>query len=87
MRDLSVQSKLKVDLQYPIVISMFGHLSGLASLRTPFRSYFKKRTRTKSYLAICVLILKSRDLIERKTSIHPKYCKEKETVGTCYNDS
>lgn len=25
------------------------------------------------FLAICVLVLKSRDLIERKTSMHPKY--------------
>lgn len=60
---------------------MFCHLPGLSTVWTQFRSYFKNHTFTKSYLAICVLVLKSRDLIERKTSMHPKYCKEKEIVG------
>lgn len=60
---------------------MFCQLPGLPTLGKQSRSYFKKHTCTKSYLAICVLVLKSRDLIERKTSIHPKYCKEKEIVG------
>lgn len=31
----------------------------------------------KAYLVICVLVLKSRDLIERRTSMQPKYCKRK----------
>lgn len=33
----------------------------------------------RAYLVICVLVLKSRDLIERRTSMHPKYCKGKKT--------
>lgn len=62
------------------IYCVFCHLPGLSTLETQFRTYFKKHTCTEPYLAICVLVLKSRDLIERKTSIHPKYCKEKETV-------
>jgi len=61
--------------------TMFCYLPGPSNLGIQFRIYFKKQTCAKSYLAICVLVLKSRDLIERKTSIHPKYCKEEETVG------
>lgn len=30
-----------------------------------------------AYLVICVLVLKSRDLMERRTSMHPKYCKRR----------
>lgn len=71
-----------MDIWYQkIIYYVFCHLLGLSTVGTQFRSYFKNHTFTKSYLAICVLVLKSRDLIERKTSMHPKYCKEKETVG------
>lgn len=31
----------------------------------------------RAYLVICVLVLKSRDLIEWRTSMQPKYCKGK----------
>lgn len=49
-----------------------GHFQNIVKM---FTKYLVK---VLSYLVICVLVLKSRDLMERKTSIHPRYYQEKE---------
>ena len=57
---------------FPLEIS-----SGL--LQKSFLSQVKSQESIfkRAYLVICVLVLKSSDLIERRTSMHPRYCKER----------
>lgn len=57
-------------LEISRLLTLKSFLSKVKSQESMFR---------RAYLVICVLVLKSRDLIERRTSMHPKYCKGKET--------
>jgi len=53
---------------FPLEISRLLTLQSFLSEVKSQESMFKR-----AYLVICVLVLKSRDLIERRTSMHPKY--------------
>lgn len=84
MRDLHVKAKFRSGLiisknPLPRVLPSFWPFYSAGRIQ----KLLLKCSCTKSYLATCILVLKSRDLIDRKTSIQPKYCKEKERVGKC----